>query len=116
MSASGLDFEQSMNRLIAEANAGTEYVAVLRHAVEAQAATGRASAAGVADSFADLLTGLRRRQEGEPSRYDFWFPDVAALGDDSPHVTVIQGPSRGDLVWSWVSKGQRRWQQGTAPR
>ena len=43
------------------------------------------------------------------------FPDVAELGDDSPHVSVRE-LGHGEVIWSWVSQGQRRWQHGQETR
>lgn len=113
-----VDFEQSMDRLIKEANAGPEYVAVLRAAAEQSGAFSGMAAADVANAFADLLSAPRRHEEELRRTNQLWsglFPDVAALGDNSPYVSV-RHMIDGDLVWSWVSRGQRRWQPGWVTR
>lgn len=52
-----------------------------------------------------------------PTPEEMWaraLPDVAALGDDSPHVSVRQLPG-GALVWSWVRRGERVYEQAHEP-
>lgn len=111
--AGGIAFEQSLDRLIKEADANPEQAAKLRATAEQMSAvSGIWSPAWAADALAGLLEGSRMQRERE----EFWarqFPDVAALGDDSPHVSVRNQPY-GGIIWSWMSKGQRRWQRGEA--
>jgi hypothetical protein len=62
-----------------------------------------------ANAVAQAFAAARYERE----RRALWaslYPQVAALGKDAPHISICDGPSPGDLVWSWWSKGQRHWQ------
>lgn len=103
--AAGDSFTAAMNRLRREAGVSGINVAQLRQQILDMAAVGGASPAFTAHAVADFYAAKRQQR----AHWAALYPDIAALGNDSPHITIRQGPSRGDCLWSWWSKGRREW-------
>jgi hypothetical protein len=108
------DFENAMAKLQALTGADRNELEELRASVMRMARVGGMSLARVggmspahaADQLAAVLA------EDDHRDNDWWatlYPEVAALGNDAPHISICDGPSPGDLTWSWWSKGQRHW-------